>query len=154
MTTPNRINLRVYGICIENDALLISEERQLNTFMRKLPGGGLEFGEGIEDCLKREWQEEMEVDIDILGDVFYINGFFIPSVFDPRDQIVACYYQVKMCHTPGVSATNHTLDMSQAQNGDQNFRWIPLAKLTPEFFTFPADQAVAKRVLEVFVPQV
>ncbi len=47
--------IRVYGLIINNnDEVLISDEFQLSTKMTKFPGGGLEFGEGPTDCIKRE----------------------------------------------------------------------------------------------------
>lgn len=33
----------------------------------QFPGGGLEFGEGVEDCLHREIREELGVDIKIIA---------------------------------------------------------------------------------------
>ena len=51
--------IRVYGIVInQNEEVLISDEFQMNMKMTKFPGGGLEYGEGIIDALKREFREE------------------------------------------------------------------------------------------------
>jgi len=51
--------IRVYGLIINaNKEVLISDEYVLKTYMTKFPGGGLEFGEGTIDCLKREFREE------------------------------------------------------------------------------------------------
>ena len=52
-------NLRVYGILInEQNQLLVSDEYIRGMKITKFPGGGLEFGEGTRDCLKREFLEE------------------------------------------------------------------------------------------------
>ena len=51
--------IRVYGIIINNrNEILVSDEFQFNIKMTKFPGGGLHFGEGPEDCLRREFKEE------------------------------------------------------------------------------------------------
>jgi len=52
-------NVRVYGLMIHDGAILTVEEPVRDRIIRKFPGGGLEFGEGILDCLKREFKEEL-----------------------------------------------------------------------------------------------
>lgn len=55
----NRTRIRVCGICIENNAILLARHRlgPAGVFWSP-PGGGLEFGEDCESCLQREFQEE------------------------------------------------------------------------------------------------
>ncbi len=48
------------------------EDRQFNGKWQ-FPGGGLEFGEDIEECLFREMKEEIGVDVRILG--------LVPKIF-------------------------------------------------------------------------
>ena len=51
--------IRVYGIYIDPDkGILVSDELVNGKYITKFPGGGLEFGEGTIDCLKREMVEE------------------------------------------------------------------------------------------------
>jgi len=58
------ITLRVYGILInENKQVLVSDEFIRGHYYTKFPGGGLEFGEGTRDCLKREFKEEMDLSV-------------------------------------------------------------------------------------------
>jgi ADP-ribose pyrophosphatase YjhB (NUDIX family) len=147
MNQPKRFNVRVYGLCVENGALLVSEEKHHKTNMRKFPGGGLEYGEGLAECLKREWQEELEVDIEVLGDVFYANEFFIQSRFDPGDQVLALFYKVKMLHQPRVPLSPTGLDYDCSNDGDMAFRFIPLKEVSSDLFTFPADKAVVEKLL-------
>ena len=48
-----RFNQRVYGLLInESQDILISDEFRFDTYFRKFPGGGVEYGEGIIDALK------------------------------------------------------------------------------------------------------
>ncbi|MEA1897374.1 MAG: NUDIX domain-containing protein, partial [Bacteroidota bacterium] len=63
--------IRVYALIINNkNEVLLSDEFRLGTKMTKFPGGGLNFGEGPVDCLKREAIEEFGQEIDI-SDHFY-----------------------------------------------------------------------------------
>lgn len=57
-------HIGVYGIYIKNNAvLLIKKSRGPYTGMYDLPGGKIEAGETIEECLKREFIEEVGCEI-------------------------------------------------------------------------------------------
>src|SRR5438105_15098364 len=89
------INLRVYGILFgENKKVLVSDEYIRGGYYTKFPGGGLEYGEGTRDCLKREFKEEMNLEVEI-GDHIYTTDFFQVSAFNPDHQIISIYYFVK-----------------------------------------------------------
>lgn len=38
----------------------------------EMPGGGLEYGESIEDCLNRELQEELGVELESVGRILFL----------------------------------------------------------------------------------
>jgi ADP-ribose pyrophosphatase YjhB (NUDIX family) len=87
-------NLRVYGVLLgPNKEVLVSDELIRGGYYTKFPGGGLEFGEGTRDCLKREFKEEMDLDIAV-GDHLYTTDFFQMSAFNPDHQIISIYYWV------------------------------------------------------------
>ena len=76
MSKISRYIIRVYAIIMnENNELLISDEYQLNMRMTKFPGGGLEFGEGTIDCMKREAIEEFGQEIEILEHYYTTDNF-------------------------------------------------------------------------------
>src|SRR5260221_8134640 len=86
------ITLRVYGILInENKQVLVSDEFIRGNYYTKFPGGGLEFGEGTRDCLKREFKEELDLEVKIT-DHIYTTDFFQMSAFNPEHQIISIYY--------------------------------------------------------------
>ena len=88
-------NIRVYGILInEEKKVLVSDEYIRGKYYTKFPGGGLDLGEGTRDCLKREFKEEMDLDVEI-GDHIYTTDFFQMSAFNPDDQIISIYYFAK-----------------------------------------------------------
>ena len=84
-------NVRVYGILIDGNRLLVSDEKHRDISFTKLPGGGLQFGEGTVDCLKREFLEETSLEVEIISH-FYTVDFFQPSAFNPQQQVISIYY--------------------------------------------------------------
>jgi ADP-ribose pyrophosphatase YjhB (NUDIX family) len=87
-------NVRVYGLLILNEQLLVSDEHIKGMDITKLPGGGLEFGEGTIDCVVREFKEELNLDIEVI-DHFYTTDFFVNSAFSNQHQVISIYYTVK-----------------------------------------------------------
>lgn len=142
----NQFNVRVYGILIGTDRkILVTEEFRMGRKIIKFPGGGLEFGEGTLDCIKREFQEELNMDIQV-EEHFYTTDFFQPSAFNPKQQVISIYYLVK----PSVKNINLPQGMNVEKEGDQTFKWIDIRDLTIGYFTFPIDNKVAGKLIEKF----
>jgi 8-oxo-dGTP diphosphatase len=74
--------------------LLVSDEFIRGGYFTKLPGGGLEFGEGTRDCLRREFMEETGLEVEVCEHI-YTTDFFQISAFNNKDQIISIYYRVK-----------------------------------------------------------
>ncbi len=74
--------------------VLVSDEFIRGNQYTKFPGGGLEFGEGTRDCLKREFMEEMNLSVRVT-DHLYTTDFFQMSAFNPEHQIISIYYRVE-----------------------------------------------------------
>ena len=133
-------NIRVYGLLInEKNEVLIAHEMVKGLFITKFPGGGLEFGEGLSECLIREFKEELDIDVQILLH-FYTTDFFVESIFNTQSQVIAVYYTVK---------TDIQLEQKYYSNlqrdlleGEIHFNWIPLNKLALAEFTLPIDKHV------------
>ena len=91
----NQFNIRVYGFLVDNGNVLVTDEFRLGIFMTKFPGGGLQFGEGTIDCLKREFMEELGTPIEIVSH-YYTTDFYQPTTLLPSDmQLFNIYYLVK-----------------------------------------------------------
>lgn len=133
-------NLRVYGIIInEKDEVLVSDELRFGNAFTKFPGGGLEWGEGTKDCLKREILEELGMDAEI-GDLFYVNEFFQQSAFRKDDQLTSFYYRVSNINYTKIPVTNHAIPLTEE---GEKFRWISRKEISAENMTFPIDKVVS-----------
>ena len=134
-------NVRVYGILVNNqDQVLLSDEEEYGFRFSKFPGGGLEFGEGLIDALKREFIEECEAEIEVL-EHFYTTDFFIKSVFN-ESQIISIYYLVKPKTELLLNFKEKLFDFDAEGDLLQAFRWKSITDLSPEDVTFPTDQKV------------
>ena len=139
-------NVRVYGLLINaNNEVLISDEQEYGLRFTKFPGGGLEFGEGLLDGLKREFMEECSIDVDIVSH-FYTTDFFIKSAFD-ESQVISVYYIVKSNTKWTLPVKTMVFDFDGEGNVLQSFRWVKLDELKDADFLFPTDQQVVKLLL-------
>jgi len=65
-TYGNRVRVRVCGLLREGDRLLMVNHRMPGrTAWWAPPGGGVEFGEALEECLRREFEEEVHLSITV-----------------------------------------------------------------------------------------
>jgi ADP-ribose pyrophosphatase YjhB (NUDIX family) len=149
----NRFNLRVYGILInEKKQVLVSDEFIRGNYYTKFPGGGLEFGEGTRDCLKREFKEEMDLKVEICNHL-YTTDFFQMSAFNPDHQIISIYYLVKALEKIKAPLRDKLFDFDERQIAVYNdtgetetFRFIDWNDFSAESVTLPIDKVVAKMV--------
>lgn len=143
-----RFNLRVYGLCVRDGAVLVSDEQHRGNLMTKFPGGGVELGEGIGDALLREFREEMDAEI-VMKALYYINPFFQPSGFQAIDQVVSIYYLIDILqYGPTTRFSEKVRDFEHAEPHEFVYRWARISDLNPQDFTFPIDRVVVKKLLE------
>ncbi len=138
--------IRVYAIIInENNEVLLSDEFFKNTFMTKFPGGGLEFGEGSVDCLKREAMEEFGQEIEVIRH-FYTTDFFQSSLFHEKTQLVSLYYLARFTSTIQFKLSRQPFDFTSNENGSISFWWKLINELTENDVSFPIDKYVVSLI--------
>ena len=148
-------NVRVYGILInEKKQVLVSDEYIRGQYYTKFCGGGLEFGEGTRDCLKREFLEEMNLNIEVTRHL-YTTDFFQKSAFHPQQQIISIYYLVNALEPISVPLRSQPFDFDEQQlkvyaaiQMTETFRFIDWERFSPESVTLPIDKVVARLIKE------
>jgi 8-oxo-dGTP diphosphatase len=140
-------NVRVYGLLInDRNEILITDEQEYGMRFIKFPGGGLEFGEGLIDGLKREFVEECNAEIEVISH-FYTTDFYVKSAFNDS-QLISIYYLVKNVNPLNLNFKTKPYDFDGEGDMLQAFRWVNLADLQPEDVTFPVDQHVVKLLID------
>ena len=140
-----KFNIRVYGIWIhEMEKVLVSDERIADFCFTKFPGGGLEWGEGIKDCLIREWKEELNVDIEVIKHI-YTTDFFQLSAFNDS-QVISIYYQVKPLQMPTCEYQTKPFNFKHIGHEECLFRWISIHQLSMQDFTLPIDKQIVSLI--------
>jgi len=122
------ISVRVYGILV-NDArqVLVSDEYIRGSYYTKFPGGGLEIGEGTRDCLKREFKEEMNLEVAIGDHIYTVTLRNKEFDFDERQ-----------------------LQLYSETQQIEAFRFVDWEKFSADTVTLPIDKIVATMVKEKF----
>lgn len=148
MEQPGSFIIRVYGIILnERNEVLLSDEYQMGQKMTKFPGGGLEFGEGTIDCLRREFREECNgQEIENIRH-FYTTDFFQQSYFCNNHQIISIYYLAGLKNPVKFTTSDKPFDFEEMKNGGQSFRWVKLKSLETDELSLPIDKFAVQQIL-------
>ena len=149
--------IRVYGILMnELKQVLVSDEFIRGGYYTKFPGGGLEFGEGTRDCLKREFKEEMDLEVEI-GDHLYTTDFFQMSAFNSSHQIISIYYAARALEPIKAPLRLKPFDFDEremevySKNSEtETFRFIDWNLFSAETVTLPIDKVVAELIKKTY----
>ena len=135
----NSFNIRVYAACIKDKKLFTSFEEYVGEKLIKLPGGGLEFGEGTVECLKREFAEELNLEIENIQHL-YTQEDFIISKFKQNQQLLTIYYTADIKDESALKIMDSTIE---------NTKWISLAEENP--FNLPVDRIVFEKLKAIYL---
>ena len=128
-----KLNVRVYALCIKDKKVLALHEEYAGEFLLKLPGGGLELGESTIECLKREFQEELNLEIEVT-EHFYTQDDFLVSRFRENEQLLTIYYLAEIKNEQDLLILDPCIEKAE---------WIPLEN--ENLFPLPID----KRVIDI-----
>lgn len=149
------LTVRVYGILMnEKKQVLVSDEYIRGEYYTKFPGGGLEIGEGTRDCLKREFMEEMNLQVSI-GEHLYTTDYFQISAFNNAHQILSIYYEAMAMEPIRVPLKIKEFDFDEQQlqvyektRQIESFRLVDWEHFSSKQVTLPIDKIVADLVKE------
>ncbi|WP_319479130.1 NUDIX domain-containing protein [uncultured Draconibacterium sp.] len=143
--------IRVYGLVInEKKEVLLSDEFVMNTKMTKFPGGGLEFGEGLVDGLRREFKEECNgQEIENIRH-FYTTDFYQKALFYDSAQLISIYYLADLKQPLKFKISEKAFDFEIDGNRTQSFRWEKIKDLKDDDITFPIDKFVLNKLKATF----
>ena len=133
----DKINIRVYAIYLnEKNELMALDEGYAGEKLIKLPGGGLEFGEGTIECLHREFAEELNLKIEVL-EHFYTQEDFLVSRFRENEQLLTIYYTLNILNLEQLKIIDETIE---------KVKWISLHEQNP--LPLPIDKIVFEKLKE------
>lgn len=119
----NRTRIRVNGLLIEDDAILLAQIKSpvTNQLIWMPPGGGLQLSEEIAACLRREFEEETGLHI-TRGPLIAIN-----ELVKPPFHAVELYFKVQK--SGGELTLGGDPEHADDEQLIKDLRWIPLDEL-------------------------
>ncbi len=119
------MNVRPAICIVENNKLLTMHYRYGNTDVYNLPGGNLEFGEKMAECLARELQEELQIETEV-GEMICLADVFIKE--KQKQTLHVIFRGIIISGTPTLNP-NETTALA--------VHWLPLEDLASTFL-YPA----------------
>ena len=140
--------IRVYGLLVHRDHVLVSDELIKGRRITKSPGGGLGYGEGLRDGLVREVHEELRVEaLDLVH--FYTTDFFQQSAFHDRPmQVVSVYYTFRVAGPGSLSVVREPFAGITEGPDAEVFRWLHLHDAPSDAVSLPIDRHVLRMLRE------
>lgn len=136
----DNINVRVYACVVKDKKVLTLFEEYAGEPLMKFPGGGLEYGEGLTDCLKREFEEELNVHIEIVEHL-YTQEDFLVSRFKENEQLLTIYYMVNIINEEDFIILDPCIE---------KIDWVSIDS-TENPFSLPIDKIVFDKLKEKFL---
>ncbi|OCK50143.1 NUDIX hydrolase [Chryseobacterium sp. CBo1] len=136
----DNINVRVYACVVKDKKVLTLFEEYAGEPLMKFPGGGLEYGEGLTDCLKREFEEELNVHIEIVEHL-YTQEDFLVSRFKENEQLLTIYYTVNILNEEDFIILDPCIE---------KIDWIEI-NTEENPFSLPVDKIVFEKLKEKFL---
>lgn len=119
----DRLRVRVCGLLVEDDAILLAQIHSpiTESLIWTPPGGELQFGEHLQDCVKREFSEETNLKIKTR------NLAHINELVEPPYHALEFYFTVS--RKEGEPEIGSDPELSWNQQLLKDLKWIPLDEL-------------------------
>lgn len=141
MNAPT-FTIRVYGLLLHAGHVLVSDELIKGRRITKFPGGGLEYGEGLKDCLIREIREEIGIEA-LDPQHFYTTDFFQQSTFHTGPmQVISVYYSFQVTDPLAIPVVQEPFAGINGTCDQERFRWLDLERSGEEDLSLPIDRVV------------
>ncbi|MEI7487214.1 MAG: NUDIX domain-containing protein [Chryseobacterium sp.] len=133
----DKINVRVYACAVKDKKVLTLFEEYAGEPLMKFPGGGLEYGEGLIECLHREFDEELNVKLEIV-EHFYTQENFLVSRFRENEQLLTIYHIVNITNEEDFIILDPCIEKTE---------WISIDR-PDNPFPLPVDKVVFAKLKE------
>jgi 8-oxo-dGTP diphosphatase len=124
-----QLRLRACGILVEDGKILLIAHKGLSNadLMWLPPGGGVAFGERMEECLKREFREETGLEIEV-GPFLFVHEFI-------REPLHALEIFFQVYKKSGGLKLGKDPELNKENQIMKDIRWMDknsISKLAPE----------------------
>ncbi len=122
----NRVRVRVCGICIKENTILLIHHKGVGEkgSLWAPPGGGLDFGESVEQTLIREYQEETGLDVTV-KEFLFTNEYLAPPL-----HAIELFFRIEI--KGGIMAKGKDPEMSDQKQIIQDLRYWNFEELSKQ----------------------
>ena len=122
----NKLRVRVNGVLIEHDKLLMVKHQSLGSagFLWNVPGGGMEFGQSAEEALQREFEEETGLRIEVC-DFLFVHELLMQPL-----HAMELFFRVKRISGSVTRGTDPEMDERQIIDEVAFLSWFKIAALS------------------------
>lgn len=132
-------NVRVYVTIVKDQKVFALFEEYAGEQLLKFPGGGLEFGESVIECIQRELEEELNLKIENI-EHFYTQEDFLVSRFRDSEQLLTIYYLADIVDESDLLIRDACIEKAE---------WVSLHEENP--FPLPVDKIVFEKLKQKFL---